>query len=152
MRDGETQTVDSADLRCHSDRRRGHCSPVAIRGTCRLAVATWAEGPSSYDYDTDTLCWNQASAADAQSPNHHPWQSDPLTALAHELNHPWHDLCRNGDGAGPDQWQQLAFLAENRIRHALYLRTQPVRKFVPRHDTAAPRAHQSRRGGAIGGG
>lgn len=113
-----------------------------IEHSNRAAAIRLTEGPSGYDYDTDTLCWNPASAADAlgaQSPNHHPWQSDSLAALAHQLNHAWHDLCHNGDGAGPDRGELLALMAENRIRHTLYLKDPTYSRIRPRTQRGSPK-------------
>lgn len=75
------------------------------------------EGPSHYDYDTDTLYWNPAASP------------DPLAALAHELNHAWHDLCRSGDAVADKGREKLALLAENRVRHLLFLK-DPTRSHL----------------------
>lgn len=83
-------------------------------GTVRVVLT---EGPSDYDYDTDTLYW---------SPTANP---DPLVALAHEMSHAWHDLCRDGDAVAYKGREELALLAENRIRHILFLK-DPTRSHL----------------------
>ncbi len=93
------------------------------------------EGPSSYDYETDTLCWNPVSAADRPGV-HGPGQT-PLVTLAHELNHAWHDLCRNGDCADSDGRERLALMAENRIRHLLFLKDPTCSQIRPRLKASA---------------
>jgi hypothetical protein len=81
------------------------------------------EGQGDYDYNADTLYWNPSSAP------------DPLVGLAHELNHAWHDLCRNGDAANVQEREHLALLGENRIRHVLFLK-DPTRSYIrPRQRT-----------------
>ena len=86
-------------------------------GTVRVVLT---EGPSDYDYDTDTLYW---------SPTANP---DPLVALAHELSHAWHDLCRDGDAVAHKGREKLALLAENRIRHILFLKDPTRSHLYPR--------------------
>ncbi len=81
------------------------------------------EGHSGYDFDVDTLYWNPVAVP------------DPLAALAHELHHAWHDLCRNGDAGGSEEREQLALLTENRIRHMLFLRDPTSSHLYPRLGT-----------------
>ncbi len=81
------------------------------------------EGVSTYDYNVDTLYWNPVAVP------------DPLAALAHELHHAWHDLCRNGDAVPDKGREQLALLAENRIRHILFLKDPASSHLYPRLGT-----------------
>lgn len=92
-------------------------------------------GHSDYSYEEDTLFWNPTSVVHVPADAHLNWkwfQTDPLVALAHELHHAWHDLCRNGDAAGDEQRERLAIAAENRIRHILFLKNPACSHLYPR--------------------
>lgn len=102
-----------------------------IERSGRMVTIHLTEGPGSYDYDTDTLHWNpiSAGAPGGRGSDRSAQQADPLVALARELNHAWHDLCRNGDEVGVDEREQLAVMAENRMRHILFLK-DPTRSHI----------------------
>jgi len=92
-------------------------------------------GPPGYDYDDDTLFWNpiwtQHVPVDRRLKS--KWfQSHPLVSLAHELHHAWHDLCRRGDATGPEEREQTAVAAENRLRHILFLKDPACSYLYPR--------------------
>jgi len=92
-------------------------------------------GPSDYDYDEDTLYWNPISTEYVPADGRLRWkwfQTDPLVTLAHQLNHAWHDLCRNGDAASVEERERLAVAAENRLRHILFLKDPACSDLYPR--------------------
>jgi hypothetical protein len=106
-----------------------------LEGSGRAARICPTQGPSDYDYDNDTLYWNPTSVAHVPADAHLNWkwfQTDPLIALAHELHHAWHDLCRQGDMAGVEARERLAVAAENRIRHILFLTDPACSHLCPR--------------------
>ncbi len=90
------------------------------------------QGPSDYDYETDTLCWNptETEHVPADAGLQRKWfRTDPLITLAHELSHAWYDLCRGGDSVAPRAREQHAVMTENRIRHILFLK-DPTRGYI----------------------
>lgn len=91
-----------------------------IERSGRTVCIRVTEGPSHYDFDTDTLDWNPTSIP------------DPFVALTRELHHVWYDLCREGDLAEVRQREHSATMAENRMRHILFLKD-------PTHSQMGPR-------------
>ncbi len=91
-----------------------------IERSGRTVCIRATEGPSHYDFDTDTLDWNPTSIP------------DPFVALTRELHHVWYDLCREGDLAEVRQREHSATMAENRMRHILFLKD-------PTHSQMGPR-------------
>jgi len=101
-------------------------------GKLRICLA---RGPSDYDYETDTLCWNptETEHVPADAGLQRKWfRTDPLITLAHELSHAWYDLCRGGDGVSGRVREEHAVMTENRIRHILFLKDPTRRDVWPR--------------------
>ncbi|UCD51841.1 MAG: hypothetical protein JSW27_04240 [Phycisphaerales bacterium] len=106
-----------------------------LEGSGQTVRIVPTHGPSDYDYDEDTLYWNPMSTEHIPADERLKWkwfQTDPLVALAHVLNHAWHDLCRGGDAASVEERERLAVAAENRLRHTLFLKDPACSHLYPR--------------------
>lgn len=106
-------------------------------------IETWGEtlevrttqGWPHYDYDSDTLYWNPNAIEYApQDPNlaREWYKTAPLVTLAYTLSHAYHDLCRNGGRADLAAREQFALMAENRIRHILFMKDPACSHIRPR--------------------
>ena len=111
------------------------------------------QGPSDYDYETDTLCWNptETEHVPADAGLQRKWfRTDPLITLAHELSHAWYDLCRGGDSVAPRAREQHAVMTENRIRHILFLKDPHARVHLAQAGVPPDLAGSARPLGAAG--
>lgn len=93
------------------------------------------QGCCSYDYETNTLCWNPVSCEYVPKYGRLDWKwfkTDPLIGLGHELKHAWHDLCCGGDRTDEEGREAVAVAAENRLRHILFLKDPAHAQIYPR--------------------
>lgn len=93
------------------------------------------QGASDYDYGSDTLYWNPVATryCPVDTRLDRRWfQTDPLITLAHQISHAWHDVCCAGDSAETETRERLAVMAENRVRHMLFLKDPSRSEMYPR--------------------